>query len=280
MKNRPARIHMVEVMAIQLLALAIAPERVLGQESGTGGEPPGPIYEEVVLREGKVYRGTIAEAVPNEHVVLVTLSGKILRFPMNEVSYYGPVRKPAATTTAVAFTPDRQDPEHVVSQLGKKNRLRLESPEENVDFHMLAATAKGSFDSGYGSGTAKVRSYKHICTAPCEIELPTGKYKLALSKGDGLPIETKEPVDISRPSVLTGKLISRQDIRTMGWVLMGVGSALGLGMMAGSIDDSEDGLDDGLMIGGATIAVSSVLISLFLTMVDDEAEISVSPMTF
>lgn len=292
MKTTLSRIGIFKVLAMQLIAFVLAPVDAIGQERKIATRLPDHILEEVVLREGRTYRGTIAESVPNEYLVFVTVSGKTLRFPMNEVEYSGPVRRAAVTNGMTFERPERlfqrpvtndvvlERPKHLVSTLGKENLLRLESPDPNVDFHMLSSTAEGSFSSTYSYGTARMRSYRHICTAPCETSLPAGKYKLALSKGGDLPIETSEPIEVVQPSVLVGSVESKQNIRTAGWVILGLGNAVGVGMMAAGADSDSEGMDEGIMLAGLTVALSSMVLGWIMILVEDEAKIEVSPMSF
>lgn len=288
MKTALSWIAIVKVMVLQFVAIGLAPLDASGQERKIATRLPEYILEEVVLHEGGTYRGTIAESVPDEYLVFVTVSGKTLRFPMNEIEYSGPVRHAAVTNEMIYERPERlmeapvtnrqspERPQRLVSTLGKENLLRLESPDPDVDFHMLSSTAEGSFSSTYSYGTASMRSYKHICSAPCEISLPAGKYKLALSKSGNLPIETDEAVEVTQPSVLVGKVESKKHIRTAGWIILGAGNALGLGLMGAAADD----LDEGLLLAGTTIALSSTVLALILILVKDDATIDVNPMSF
>src|SRR5579883_414389 len=96
-------------LAATLAASAVCVTTLLPREAAAQQAAPGAgVSDEVHLKDGSVFRGTITERVPRDHVDLLTPNGQTRRFPMSEVTYAGPaqggaggsVPEPAVTVRA------------------------------------------------------------------------------------------------------------------------------------------------------------------------------------
>ncbi len=71
--------------------------------------PPAPVAapgvaDEIKLKDGTSFRGTITESVPGDHFDLLQPSGQVRRFPASDVTYAGPAANAPATPPAPAPT--------------------------------------------------------------------------------------------------------------------------------------------------------------------------------
>jgi hypothetical protein len=186
----------------------------------------------VRLKDGSIYRGTIVELVPDDHVDLVLPSGQTRRFQMNDVAYAGSA---ATREDAPAATPPPAPAPSAAGERAPKAGLHLEANQPDVQFLVRVGQAEATgFGYAWGGGgfvsfVGHSREYALICTAPCDGELPNGIHRLALSLGGGKAIEAADPVELQGPATLHGTYESRAGTRTLGWVLFGV--SLGAGSL-------------------------------------------------
>ena len=142
---------------------------------------------------------------------------------------------------------------------------------------------------GGGSGVTSGRGYQRVCSAPCDVNVATGKYTLALSRGNGSPVEADDLVAIDGPSTMEVKYSSYAGLRAAGTVVTVVGVVSGLYFIfakapytvtecnaQGACQDqtkfhqSELLTGIGLFLGGA-------IIGGIMSSKDDEASIRVVP---
>lgn len=263
----------------------------------------------VTLRDGSLFRGTIAELVTGDHVDLVLLSGSTRRFAMREVAYAGPAASmpstPPPPPTSAPPTPDpgaapppppgAPPPPPADAPFGS---VRIEADEPGVTFQLR--TGEESIQTVGWSG-GRVRStigtallYRPICTAPCQTTVPMGYQHIGLSRGDASVVEPDQPVNITGPGTLHGEIHSRQGARVAGWLLFfgsaGGGAALIVaslrtenvctsdGFGGGSNCIAEKTIDGGLMGAGIATMLVGGLVGLGLTRISDHAEISFVPL--
>lgn len=238
----------------------------------------------VLLKDGGMVRGTIAEMVAGEEVTIVTLTGKTRTFSMRDVDYAGPVSKmPSPEAKAEPKVADRDDPkpapevtkQPLVTVHGEEARLSLVS-KDAVTFHRRSASAVGTGGVAVG--------YDVMCTAPCEVSVPSGTYRLGLSKHGGAAIEADEDVVVfAGPSTVEGNYVDRSGLRRTGWIVFGVSAAVtALAPFVLTEEDCTDysGCTDVTSSTGWTVAgvgVVGMLASIPLIGVSDKASISVSP---
>lgn len=278
--------HLLPVAALALSALTVAP-------LAHADTPP----DVVMLKNGGMLRGTIQEMDPQGNVVIQLADGEKRTFPMTDVKYAGiasgapgaeppPAPAPAPAPPAYAPPPVASPPgppqrapqppqgnyggsQPLVTVHGTEARLQLRG--EGLTFHRKAGTGSGS---GYANGqsvTIITNVYESMCSAPCDVSMPRGKYTLALSK-DGQPIEA-DPVDIQGDGTLEGTYTSRTGVRIAG-IFVVVGGVAGGLALAFSGETGELGTEFYL---GNTIMLAGVIAGTLMIMTPDKAEIRFIP---
>ena len=244
-------------------------------ERESGDAPSRAALEEVVLKDGSLYRGTISEVVAGDYVSLVTVSGKTLNFPVSQIEYYGPLgeteQKREKTQLSSGLSLGTQFKLRV---RGKVVPVKFESRQKGLTFMLHTMTAEGSGWSSYtGTIHTTTEGYSRVCTAPCEVDITEGRYRFGLAI-DNHVVEAGE-VDIDGPVVVEGEYTDNTAIRVMGWVLAGVSLIAGTAMMFQSVSSDSYDIDNGLMIGGGSLMAGGTLISLVLVLWPDSGEVRI-----
>lgn len=236
----------------------------------------------VRLKNGGILHGKISEMMPGESVTIVTLAGKTREFPMSEVDYAGPVAKdPQASTRAPAAASEapKQEP---ASQGSVKPYVVVNAPEARL--HLVASEPGVTFHRQSGSavavgarGVAFATGFDRICTAPCDVTLPSGTETLALSRDDRPPVAA-DPVALpAGSSEVQGTIESRAGVRVAGFVIA-IGSlvgglALALTATSGSALDSH--LDMGQVTAGVVVMGVGTPVGFVMALTHDKATIEV-----
>jgi len=233
--------------------------------------PAGGVPDEVRLKDGSVFRGTITERVPSDHVDLLMPTGQTRRFHMSDVSYAG-----AASHPEGGGGPEPADV-HVASDQADVQLLVRVGQSEAVGW-----TFRGAIE-------LEGRQYAIVCTAPCDAQLPSGLQRLALSRHGGGAVEADDPVQLHGPATLYTHYDSHAAIRTVGWV---IGFASGIGgivIMVLSFDFScsqaqeQAGqcsfVNTGQFIAGLAVAIVGGIVGGIMAGIGDSATIQLVPTT-
>jgi hypothetical protein len=231
---------------------------------------PTGVADEVRLKDGSVFRGTITERVPRDHVDLLMPSGQTRRFTMSDVSYAGPASRPEAGA----------GPEPAAT-------VHLQSDQPDVQLLLRVGQSEAVGWSYHGAVAMEGRQYAIVCTAPCDAQLPMGTQRLALSQHGGSAVEADDPVDLRGSSTLYAHYDSHAAIRTVGWVI-GLASAVGgIVIMVTSFDFScsqaqqQAGqcsfVDTTQFIAGLAVAVVGGIVGGLMAGVGDHATIQLVP---
>jgi hypothetical protein len=230
--------------------LALVPSVAAAQEAKSN-TTQGEAKDIVRLKNGGLLRGTISELIPGESVTLVTVTGKVKEFRMDEVAYAGPAAEDPKAKRDAEPEPKPERPERrdrdddddrggervrpYVTVDGELARLKLESDPPGATFFRQSATA----EARSGWATARAVGYERLCTAPCNVSMPAGTEVLALSFDRETPREAKPVTLPAGRSTVTGSLDSRAGLRTAGW-LIAVGSlAAGSVLVVTSFGDEQ-----------------------------------------
>lgn len=223
----------------------------------------------VRLKSGAIYKGTISELVPGDHVEIVVLAGEKKRFAFSEVEYAGADKAAAAPASA---------PE------GGATLAFRGTPD--LTLHVVTGSSYGVVTGYRISGISEEHSFKSLCTAPCTAQLAPGTYELALSSGDGKPIIARRVVVPSGPSQLNGEYSSRAGLRTAGIVVLIAGLGTGLTLMfLPLLNPSEDcskgtctkKFDFAPLFIGTGIVVASSIVGTILATRPDRARVELVP---
>ncbi|HEU4412679.1 MAG TPA: hypothetical protein VFS43_45970 [Polyangiaceae bacterium] len=255
----------------------------------------------VMLRGGGLVRGTISEYVPGSHVTIVTVAGDTKRIGAGELTYAGP----AANAPGAPRGGGGQRGPAGMTVNAPEAPVQIRADEGDVTFHVRTGESTGSavttgFGMGYGFGYGRGammpstaftsvhgRSYGRICTAPCEASVPAGTYPMALSKGNGSPIEAEEPVQVTGPSTLQGTYTSYAALRTTGTVIS-IASVLGGAFLVftsfdrvekceAGVCQQEIDVDSTKLVVGGVVLIGGAIAGGIMASKSDEATIRVLP---
>lgn len=264
-------------MKRHLLALLFAASAVSAAVAWSGDvqaqQAPG-LADEVKLKDGSVFRGTITELVPRDHIDLLMANGQTRRFPAADVAYAGPAARPPAAPPAPPPVPGpRGVPVHV------------ESDQPDVTLLVRTGQVEGEAWGWRGAVSMVARDYGLICTAPCDTQVPPGVHRLALSEHGGRVVEADDPVEVSGPSTLRVHYDSRVGVRVAGYVI-GVGSAItGIVLMATSYNGNCNPntsncqqFNTGQLVAGIVTLIAGGIVGGVMAAVGDRAELQLVPM--
>jgi hypothetical protein len=239
----------------------------------------------VKLHDGSLYRGTIIEFVPHDHVTLQLVTGAVRRFAMANVEYEGDAANQPRVSAVPPAPPLPPTPPAPAPEDAAGVPVRVVANDADVSLLVERSLAT------VGSLTAK--GYGDICIAPCAAALPAGTYRMALSSHGGRAVEVQDAVHIDAPATLKAQYESHRDARTLGIVVTAVGGVAGIALIVGGMLNKNDcptafsgqpactstpSPDIGLISGGfATMAVSG-LIGLAFILQHDHATVQVVPL--
>jgi hypothetical protein len=249
----------------------------------------------VKLKDGSVFRGTIVEFVPGDHVDLLLPSGETRRFAMKDVDYQGPAASPAPPPLPAPHPEARHEDREARHEDGTRgDSVTVHVASDQDDVALLVQTGQSEFEGvGWGyrswvavSGTS--RNYAMICSAPCDAEVPLGTHRMALSLGGGRAAEADDTVRLTEPSTIQVHYESRLGMRVAGWLILGAtviaGSALVVDAMSKGTQDCSQGyclsrqdVDKGEVAASIATAVVGGLLSVVLIRQKDQAHIEVVP---
>jgi hypothetical protein len=262
MKSKFVRVGMV-VFGVSLSAgVALAEET--GKPSPAAGTAPAPSAPDLVkLKNGGLVRGTIAELIPSDYVVIVSLSGETKRFPMSEVEYAGPADEqprtyPEPETAASAPVPASPAPpatRAAVTVHAAEARVTLTSEPDVRTFHRQSATATvGNAADGF----VGVKGYDELCTSPCEVSMAAGTTTLAVSKPGGQVVGAAPVTIPSGHSEVHAVWVDNEGTRSTGRVLMGVGIAGAVAVLGVAVASGSN--DTGMLVGLVTGTVGTSVV--------------------
>lgn len=245
--------------------------------------PSSRSVQTVRLRNGTVLRGTVAELVPDERVVIVLATGETRRIPMDEVARVenddSPVTRPRDAATTLGPRPVTRRP---VS-------LRFAGAQPALSLHWATWTVAG-YAARYGSRWAALAQYERLCTAPCELTVSPGTYDLALSNGVAPPVALPRPTRIPGPGTLRGTYASHEGRRTAGLVtaigspVLGAvvaltGFAFSVGACGGDAECTPGAGGLGLFVGGVSLGIVGATVGLVLLLTGgDDVSLSFEPL--
>jgi hypothetical protein len=236
----------------------------------------------VRLKNGGMVRGTISEVVPNESVVIVTLTGESRTFAMKDVAYAGPRRDDARPVAAEPpAKPAATQPAKTQAAEDETVAVRFEAtgPVRDLTLHVRASMSEGIVFNAFtmSVGTLDSETYRQVCSSPCEVKMRPDRYKFALSDKSGHPIVVETPVVVKDSTTLYGRFESRQGVRTAGWIVAGVSILGGLAIALIPPSNSSSSRQDYTVspaIIGLGVGAAGTLFGILLGMVGDDAYVT------
>jgi hypothetical protein len=177
-----------------------------------------------------------------------------------------PAQPPQITPVSPSAIPAGFAPIHV--RASEPLTLHLQIGASNVMQTRLT-------DRGRSRATSRrmLADYTMLCVAPCDVYVPTGTQRLAISRGAGKPVASAHPIEIVPDLALDLSYESGEAWQIAGWI----GAIAGFTTIAGGLIAGAY-LDDGwLMLGfGIGGGVLAALGTVAVTVGGDRAHIEVA----
>ncbi len=239
--------------------------------------PPPPsaaaLADEVKLKDGSVFRGTITELVPHDHINLLLPGGQTRRFPAADVAYAGPAVRPPAPAAPAAPAPPQ----------GMK--LHVESDQEDVQLLVRTGQMEGEAWGFRGPIGVIARDYHTLCTAPCDTQVPPGQHRLALSLHGGRVVEAEDPVEVLGPSTLQAHYDSHLVVRVVGYVVSVASLITGIVLVAESYNGNCGNpnaqhcsqFNTGELVAGIVVGIGGAIVGGVMSGIGDKASFQLVP---
>jgi len=262
---------------------------------------------DVVRRtDGALFRGVIVESVPDEYVLLRTVTGDLRRFEATELAYSGPASgdpsastattaaasdevssgDPSASTATTAAASDEVssgDPSASTATTAAASgevseRTAPPRPRRNAEIRpnlrvlsdppgLALRLENGSAMGIVGEVPVAVRTYRTVCTAPCTAYVAEGLQFGSVLDERGRERRLRRPIDIRSGQTLRISVPSRRTARIAAWLSVIGGLAIGIPLFAYSFSNREvDGFDRGPPSLGPLI-IGSTLIAFSYSMI-------------
>jgi hypothetical protein len=220
----------------------------------------------VFLKDGSMFRGTIAELVRDDHVVIVTIIGDARRFPMAEVKYAGLVEAAQAPSECRAASQESR-PVPIEPGAAPSVPVRFDTGGNGI-----ASLHVWTYNPRSTTSRSPFQADQAICMAPCETTLPAGTYRFGVSGGPNLVEHVPQLFEVSGPMSLVGTYHDRRAIRISGWVLLGISAVVGTTLaVVGTTNQKSE-----LQLAGAIGGLAGVGIGLALGLQPDGAKLVIS----
>jgi hypothetical protein len=253
------------VCALSLVSVvsAAAAEEPPAPPAATGAAAPVATPPDVVrLKNGGMLRGTISEMVPNDYVVIVTVTGESKRLAMSDVQYAGPSAEeprsypePEAAPAPQPASPAAPATRPAVTVHAGEARVSFTSEPDVRTFHRQTAIA--TVDNAV-DGFAGVKGYDELCTSPCEVSMAAGTTTLAVSKPGGQVVGAAPVTIPAGHSEVHAVWLDKESTRNTGRVLIGVGVAGAVAVLGVAIASGSN--DTGMLVGLVTGTVATSVV--------------------
>lgn len=244
-----------------------------------------PANDVVRLKNGGLLRGSIAELVPGEFVVIVLITGETRRIPAADFSYAGPERD--AADEGAEEEEEEEEQEEEVEEAKPRPRPRSRSNAGSMDMDpgelvRVQSTSGALWVYSRAPATGRGKRFEQLCKTPCEVSLAPGDYELALSDVDSTdPVAARQRVQIEGTTNLEATYESREALRTAGVVVLLLGT-VGGGVIAFTADKKCEGMsscprDPTQVAIGVLVAAGSLAAGIVMATRSDIVEIDIVP---
>jgi hypothetical protein len=282
-----------------VLALSLATTMAL-PAGVVRADPPAPAVGSDVVRtvDGRVLRGTIIEKDPKGEVTIQLVTGALRTIPMKDVLYAGPLVEPLPPPAPPPPAPPPPPPpapagpRPVAMVHAEEAKVHVDATTPHVALHLRAGTSdfvgtawttstRGG--SGWGAVSGTATNYQDLCTAPCDLSMAKGEYRVGLSLEGGGVKAVDEPLVVRGPMTIHAEYESRLGYRVAGWTVLVAGSIAGTSMMLAGLNQNTSAISSGnyndkpgsgLVGAGLGVALGSLALGLVLAFVQDRAEIT------
>lgn len=233
-------------------------------------------FNDVVrLKDGSKFIGRIVAMVPSEQVTLQMPGGGVRTFSMAEVLYAGPIAgddNPAVSVTS----------RDTLVEGGQRVSVQIDAKQPELELELVEFVGESRGVAQASNGTTVVavaQSYRSLCELPCRIQVPSGKTRLGLRKGEG-GVVLADPLRLNEDSKLEAEFVDRSTGRLVTGLVSLAGIAAGGTMTIMSLTQADEDFDSTLLIAGTSTMVGSGLLSLLVNTFVFPDEARLTPITF
>ena len=243
------------------------------ESSAVSAPPRGSAPDLVRLKDGSLFRGTIAELVVGDHVIIVTLAGESRRFAMADVEYAG-----RAQSLEEKKEPDPDEEEEEAAPPPRRQRaptsVKVSFQAKTKSTTTLHVVAYMPSSAAPEPESVAFRPEQPLCAAPCETGLPVGKYRFGVGGESGHVERVPTIFEVTAPTALQGSYHDNHETRAAGWGILALSGLLGTTLVAlGTVKE-----DKTMVIAGGLGGVVGMGFGLALGLQFDSAEVvTVSP---
>ena len=229
--------------------------------------PSTPAPDVVLLSDGGMVRGTIAEIVPESHVVIVTLTSEMRRYEWSDVDWAGPA----------AQMPARRNEG---DEGGENDEGDVPRTEDEVLVQLQMLGVEDDPYTFFVEGRVANR-WRELCVAPCEEAVTPGANRFAIQRRGGARIPAENDVTIDGPAIVTGRYVDNSGARVGGGVLTAGSLLAGISLIVvGTAVQSDKGEPTNwTLVGvGSGIIAAGLTLGIVITTRRDRAVVNVRPL--
>lgn len=217
-----------------------------------GGAPP----DVVLTNDGGILRGTIVRSEPGRSVQLQLPTGEVTEIAWGNVRFAGPAHEaPPMTAPAPPPAPTITPSPGIRITGGHEVHLRFVS-DQPLTLHNSGATAISTASVPWSWVRVNARSdrWDRVCTAPCELDIQPGQYRLGVSVNGRGPFPGPL-VTVRESGQLYGHYVDNSGLRAGGWIVFLLGLAAGgLGVTFGILEGGAlELIVPGAILGGVAL---------------------------
>ena len=187
---------------------------------------PGDAERIVVTRDGGMYRGTVVELVPQDHLTLKLATGELRRLAWGDIQSQANVAPVApappagyAAPPAGYATPPGYMPQPVPPAPGVL--VRIDSPNPRTQLYRSAGTSDIAGMAAQGYFVGRVEHWELVCNGTCETRVdPFSRYQI---RGSNMPVSAAFELPGGRPQVDLRVQPGSIGRRVGGWVGLTLG---------------------------------------------------------
>ena len=173
----------------------------------------------VITRDGGMYRGTVVELVPQDHLTLKLATGELRRLAWGDIQSQSSVTPVAPAPPAGYAAPPGYMPQPAPPAPGVL--VRIDSPNPHTQLYRSAGTSDIAGMAAQGYFVGRMEHWEPVCNGTCETRVdPFSRYQI---RGSNMPGSAAFELPGGRPQVDLRVQPGSIGRRVGGWVGLTLG---------------------------------------------------------